>query len=116
MRISKEELKIKMMAKAEAAIERVLTEKKAPEEITLTEIEQLALQAGAEVQQEVTNALVEESKDQIKIPEPICPECGEPMRYKDHKTKWIVTESGEVEIERAYYYCKACKRGLFPPG
>jgi DNA repair exonuclease SbcCD ATPase subunit len=113
---SKEELKAQMMAKAEAAIDKLLAKKKPAEEISLTEIEQLALQAGAEIQQEVTSALVEASRDPVEVPEPTCPECGKPMRYKAHKKKRIVTASGEVEVERAYYYCAACKRGVFPPG
>jgi hypothetical protein len=32
------------------------------------------------------------------------------------KRKYVVTETGEVEVERAYYYCETCKRGIFPPG
>jgi hypothetical protein len=113
---SKEELKAQMMARAEAAIDKLLEEKKPAEEITLTEIEQMALQAGASFCEKVAAALVEASEDAQQIPAPGCPDCGEAMSYKGQKKKRIVTEAGEVEVERAYYYCKACKRGLFPPG
>ena len=111
MGLSKEELKAQMMAKAEAAIDKLLAEKKPADEITLTEIEQLALQAGAEIEQKVTQALVEASQEEMQAPEPMCPECGKPMHGKGRKRKRIVTESGEVEVERAYYYCEACVMG-----
>jgi hypothetical protein len=111
-----DELKAQLMQKAEAAIEQMLATKRPAEAITLSEIEDLVLAAGEALKTEMTAALVEASVDEQQIPDPVCPECGQPMRYKGHKTKRVITQTGEVTVKRAYYYCQACKRGVFPPG
>jgi RNase P subunit RPR2 len=69
----------------------------------------------------LTGSLVE---DMIKVqasqragPGPECEGCGREMRYKGEKERpAIQTSQGEIKLERAYYYCKKCKSGLFPPG
>jgi hypothetical protein len=46
-----------------------------------------------------------------------CPDCGEAMVYKGEPKREIEHYlEGETELKRAYYYCPACERGLFPPG
>ena len=111
---ARDELKTELMKKAEAAIEKLLEDKKPPEEITLTDIEQLGMRAGEAFKAELTQTLVEASADRQQVPEPACPACGKPMRYKGHKPKRVVTETGEVTVERAYYHCAACQQGFFP--
>lgn len=115
MGLTDEELKAQMMAEAEAAIDRVLHEKRGADEITLSEIEELAVTAREAVGEGIAAALVEASTGETEQP-PACPECGAMMRYKGQKDKWIVSEAGEVKVRRAYYHCGACGRGLFPPG
>lgn len=47
----------------------------------------------------------------------VCPDCGEAMVYKGEPKREIEHYlEGETELKRAYYYCPACERGLFPPG
>ena len=118
MGLTGEELKARMMGEAEAAIDKLLGQKKGAEEITLREIEQLVLRAGQEVRGGLTAILVEESATRggQEVPGPACPECGREMHYKGLKAKRLVTETGEVEVKRAYYYCAGCRVGLFPPG
>jgi uncharacterized protein with PIN domain len=113
---SRDELKAELMKKAEAAIEKLLAEKPSAEAITLTDIEQLVKKAGAEIKQELTRTLVERSTEQPPATEVECPACGVPLRYKGRKPKRVVTETGEVTVKRAYYYCERCQRGFFPPG
>jgi hypothetical protein len=116
MGLTEDELKSRMLAKVEAALDKLLAHKKVTEEITLTEIEQLVLVAGQEIGEGLTAALVEESVRVGQMPGPACAECGQEMHYKGLKQKRVVSETGEVEVNRAYYYCETCKAGLFPPG
>lgn len=114
--MSQDDLKTRLMIKAEATIDKILAEKSAGEDITLREIEELALSGGKDFREAVLSQLVEEGQaSEVKKMEN-CPECGTSMHYKGKRTKPLVTEAGEVRMERDYYYCAACKRGVFPPG
>jgi phage/plasmid primase-like uncharacterized protein len=112
---SREELKARMMQDAEEMIDKLLDEKKRADEITLSEIEQAAVETGTSFQQAVVQHLVEDSQGETSDI-PICPGCGEKLKLKGHRKRRVETEAGEVELKRPYYYCQACRRGLFPPG
>ncbi len=116
MGVTDEELKARMMAEAEAAIDKLLGQRQPAEEITLREIEGLVLEARRAVGEGLTAILVEQSATAGQVPGPGCPECGREMHYKGLKSKRVVSETGEVEVKRAYYYCADCRVGLFPPG
>jgi DNA repair exonuclease SbcCD ATPase subunit len=117
MPITDDELKAQMKARAEAAIEKLFAEKKGPDEIKLSDIEQAVYQAGEAIKAELTAGLVEQvSEEGVCVPGPMCPTCGQEMHYKGHKAKQLITETGEVRVKRAYYYCETCRSGLFPPG
>jgi hypothetical protein len=45
-----------------------------------------------------------------------CDQCGQAMEYKGTPQRTLSHPEGEIELDRAYYYCPQCKRGLFPPG
>lgn len=45
-----------------------------------------------------------------------CPECGAPMLNKGQQARGVAHREGETRLERQYYYCPACEKGLFPPG
>jgi hypothetical protein len=116
MPVNQDELKARLKAEAEAVIDQILANKPAGEDITLSEIEQLALRGGTEFREAVLGNLVEEGQTSVAREKPGCPACGATMHYKGKRTKPLVTEAGEVRVERDYYYCAACKRGVFPPG
>lgn len=42
-----------------------------------------------------------------------CP-CGRQARYHSQRSRRVLTALGEVEIERAYYYCPLCHQGQCP--
>jgi uncharacterized protein with PIN domain len=107
------DLKARMMGEVEKVIERLLTERSAKEELTLSDIERLVRAAGQEVMRGFTGELVEEEAQ--KAQGRTCPECGQEMRYKGKKRRDLATETGEVRLERAYYYCPICRKGVFPP-
>jgi DNA-directed RNA polymerase subunit RPC12/RpoP len=114
--VNRDELKTRLMAEAETAIDKILANKPASENITLSEIEQLALGGGRDFREAVLKNLVAEGQDTQPGEAISCPQCGSNMHSKGKRTKIIVTEAGEVSVERDYYYCAACKQGVFPPG
>lgn len=109
----KEELKAKLLKAYEAQLDEQLSE--LDEELSLTEIEDVALDLRAQVGTGITQALVEQQGKRLR-PDEICPTCGNRMRNKGRKRRRVMTRSGEVEIERTYYYCETCQTGHFPPG
>ena len=40
--------------------------------------------------------------------------CGADARYAGRRAKTLLTAVGEMRIERAYYYCQHCHRGMSP--
>jgi uncharacterized protein with PIN domain len=104
------------MAKAEAVIDELLTKRPAPEQASLGDIEQAALQLGEQLEQAVTAELMQDSAAAVEPERPTCPNCGQPLKAKGRRRRRIVTETGEVTVEREYYHCAACGQGIFPPG
>jgi uncharacterized protein with PIN domain len=95
-------------------IGQVVEEASKRESLTLGEIERLVEKAGRAITRELTAALVEEEAKRVEAPG--CPECGGKMRYKGKKKRDVVSKTGELQVNRDYYYCEACRTGLFPPG
>lgn len=113
MRPNDEELKAQMMATAEDVIKRLLAGAREKDELMLSDIEHLVRQAGQDMMQEMTGVLASaEAQGQENR---ICPVCGGKMRYKGLKKRDVVTETGEMSLERAYYYCPTCQEDIFPP-
>lgn len=109
-----QELKARMMAEAEEVVERLLAGVSERGQLALSDIEGLAREAGQEVMEQFTRALTEaEAKREEKGG---CPVCGGELRYQGQKERTVVTETGEVRLRRAYYYCPRCRKGVFPPG
>ena len=112
---SRVETKARLMAQLEASIDKALERGDKAEGLTITDIEEIALQARAEVGEQVTAVLVERSHGP-SVPGPRCSQCGHEMAYKGNKRRYVRTRSGDVQVERAYYYCGVCRHGTFPPG
>ena len=114
--MNQEDLKVRLMAEAEAAIDAMLARKPAAKDITLSEIEHLVIRSGQEFREAMLEHLVQASRRDETDETMNCPDCGKRLHYKGKRAKTIITEVGEVRIERDYYYCAACQRGVFPPG
>jgi uncharacterized protein with PIN domain len=99
---------------ADEVIERVLAGRKPAGENSLRDIEKLAIGAGQSFEEKVLAYLAQE-ESQAKE-EPVCEECGQRMRSRGKRKRAIVTEAGEVSIERRYYVCPKCGKRVFPPG
>ena len=113
MALDDRDLKARMMAEAEEAIDRLLAERGEKGQLHLSDIERLVRTAGQQVMERFTKEMVVEEASGAESR--ICPECGRKMRYKGRKKRDLVTETGDVELERAYYYCPECEKGVFPP-
>ena len=109
-------LKARLLAHAEAAIEGLLTQKKAPETATLAEIEQVVLKAGQSIEQAMTSELLRESDAAPSATWPTCPTGGRRLKAKGKRKRRVVTVTGEAEVAREYYYGRPCRKGVFPPG
>jgi len=110
-----EALKARLLVEYGAAVEKVLARRGNREALTLDEIEGLAHEIGAKVEQGISQALVEEGS-RPAVPGPECANCGQELHYKGQKGRYVETRSGTVRVERAYYYCEQCRCGFFPPG
>ena len=115
MGLNQATLKAKVMQEMEGRLERRLQTLGNRQELDLSEIEDLALELEREMGQVLTQLLVE-SQGTSRADAVACPTCQHPMTYKGQKRRYLRTRSGEVQVERPYYYCRHCRRGHFPPG
>ena len=112
MLTSREELKAKLLARAEAAIDELLHDERLHERMTLSQIEQVVGQSEADFRQAALEEIIALQQEKLTS----CPLCGGRLENKGKRRKQVVSLRGEAEIERTYYQCHACGRGYFPPG
>jgi hypothetical protein len=115
MSLDKPSLKAQLLTQYAHQLDRLLAQLDDDEDLDLTQIEDMALDLRRQVGQDVTTALVVHESAQSEV-DVLCPDCQRRMRPKGRKGKWIKARTGDVRIERPYYYCDHCRRGLFPPG
>ena len=107
-------LKVHLLARYADHLDAILGQVGEDKTLALSEIEAMALKIRQAVGQEVTEALVMHESDKQVI-DVKCAACQQVMRYKGRKGKWLKTRSGDVRVERPYYYCETCQSGHFPP-
>jgi hypothetical protein len=113
---SREQLRAELLAEAEEVIDALLEWHEGSSEPTLTEIEEVVLALRKRLGQRMSGIVLQEQEAVQPVPGPACPECGREMHYKGLKKAQIEGRTGVTELERGYYYCRDCGRGLFPPG
>jgi NADH pyrophosphatase NudC (nudix superfamily) len=101
---------------ASGIIAAVLADEKAVDEVTLADIEKAVRRAGQEFEQALAQEMVSHASEGARVARPVCAGCGQDMEPQGRRRKRVVSESGEVIVERMYYYCRKCQRGCFPPG
>ncbi len=114
-RRDRERLKAEMMAVAEEVIDELLDWEERRGEPTLREIEEVVAELRERLGERMAEVVVGKQEAVRPVPGPACPECGEEMHYKGMKGVTIESRVGALRVERGYYYCERCKRGLFPP-
>ena len=107
----KDELKAKLLAEAEASIEKMLSDERLSDEMTITEIEDGIGELETDFRERVLKDIMGEQESHVVS----CSDCGGKLRNKGKQAKRLVTLRGEVDVKRNYYQCEACGRGIFPP-
>jgi Zn finger protein HypA/HybF involved in hydrogenase expression len=82
---------------------------------TLLELEEQAAKLRQRLIGEMMSRLVSQRESIAPAEGVKCPKCGEPMQNKGKRKRTVRGPEGPIELERAYYYCPACKEGFFPP-
>jgi len=113
---SREEKKAELMQAAEVVMDELLDWDEQAEAPTLTEIEEAVLKLRQQIGQRMAREIIKGQEAEAPVPGPVCPTCQREMRYRGEKQKEIESRLGAVELERGYYYCDQCEKGLFPPG
>lgn len=111
MPTDRDDLKARLLAQAEAAIDQMLSDERLSEAMTMSAIEALVGETEADFRQRALEAIVAIQQENAKT----CPRCGSSLRNKGKRKKRVVTLRGESELERTYYHCETCQQGYFPP-
>ena len=115
MPLDKEQLKASLLKRYAEQLDQMLDKLDKPERLHLSEIEDAALDIRKRVSQDVTESL-SQHESQLGEVDVCCPECQQVLRYKGKKRKWIKTRTGDIQVEREYWYCAKCRTGFFPTG
>jgi hypothetical protein len=107
-----EEVRAKLLARAEVAIDAMLEDERLGEKMTLSEIEQVIGQSEAAFRQGALEEIL--ARQQAGGSE--CRLCGGSLENKGKRSRQVISVRGESRIERTYYQCQACGHGFFPPG
>src|SRR5512136_2338304 len=110
------ELRAKLLADAEQAIDELLDWTDQMPRPNLTQIENAVLKMRRHLSEQAAQAVIEAQATQCPVPGPACPKCQREMHYKDRKAQSVESRVGHLRIARGYYYCEHCQQSLFPPG
>ena len=116
MKATREEKRARLLAAAEEAIDELLAWEETNKAPNLRQIEEEVLKLREGFGQELALTVLEGQEAVQPAAGVTCAQCGQEMRYKGQKPtelgSWVVSGA----LERGYYYCPSCKRGVFPPG
>ena len=115
MRSSRTQRKVRLMKQAESLIDELLDWSDNTAEPNLTQIEGVVLELRKRFSEEMAREVIEAQEAKRPVPGPICPQCGQEMRYKGQKKTEAQSWVGDLKIERGYYHCAECQESLFPP-
>ena len=109
------EIRAKLLAEAEQAIDELLEWTDQTPRPNLTQIEKAVLKMRRQLSEQAAQAVIEAQAAQRPVPGPLCPTCQREMHYKDTKAQTVESRVGHLRIARGYYYCAQCQQSLFPP-
>jgi len=116
MRCTREQLKTKLLAEAEAVIDEAVDWHENTQAPSLIEVEEILLKLRKRLSQRMAEIMLEDQEASQPVEAPVCPTCGRKMRYKGLKDTTVGSRLGPLRLDRGYYYCARCKSGFFPPG
>ena len=114
-KLTRAEQKAHLLAEAEKLIEQALEWTDTTERPNLTQIETMVLQLRRQFGQALAENMIATQATTQPVEAPPCPDCGKPMQSKGRKAKTVVSQVGELHLNRTYYHCPSCAGGLFPP-
>ena len=109
------EIRAKLLAEAEQAIDELLDWTDHTPRPNLTQIENAVLKLRRQLSEQAAQAVIETQAAQQPVPGPLCPTCQREMHYKDTKVQTVESRVGQLRIARGYYYCEHCRQSVFPP-
>lgn len=116
MKKTRAQLKAEMVEEFEREVDEVLAWQEEHPKFRLIELEEYLLKVGQKITSGLAKRVVEQKDSKQPVEAPECETCGQRMRYKGQKRKRVISQVGEVEIERGHYWCRKCGSGVFPPG
>ena len=116
MKKSREQLKAKFIAEAEELFDELMKWEEQSDKPNLTEIEEIILKLRKRFGERMAEKVILRQEERQPAERVRCPRCSREMVTKGMKDNQVETQIGNLKIECSYYYCPACKQGLFPPG
>jgi hypothetical protein len=114
-KLSRAEQKAQLLAEAEKLIEHALDWTDTTERPDLSQIESIVLQLRRQFGQALAENMIAAQAATQPVEAPPCSQCGKRMQSKGRKRKTVVSQVGELHLDRTHYHCPNCAGGLFPP-
>ena len=116
MRKTREQRQNELQAKANEIIRQLLDWTDQTDKPNLTQMEDEILALRQELSRTMLESILSAQEAIQPAEEEKCPNCGRPLRFKGRRTGQVESRIGTTDLERGYYYCPECGRGIFPPG
>ncbi len=116
MKKSRVRLKAEYMAEAEELFDELMAWDESTFEPDMAQIEDVILALRKRIGERMAEAVLARQEMGQPSEKIHCPECEKEMEDKGQKESDVETQVGNLKIERSYYYCPRCRRGLFPLG
>jgi len=81
----------------------------------LTPIEDVILELRQRLSEQMATVVIADQEATRPVPGPLCPACQREMHYKQRKPDTVESRLGSLKLQRAYYDCRHCQVGVFPP-
>ena len=114
-KLTRAEQKARLLAEAEKVIDQALEWTDTTERPNLTQIETIVLELRRQFGKALAENMIAAQATAQPVEAPRCPQCGHAMQSKGRKDKTVVSQVGDLQLDRTHYYCPTCERGLFPP-
>jgi uncharacterized protein with PIN domain len=115
MRHTREQKRAQLLQAAEALIEEFLDWEEQANKPNLTQIEDEVLRLRGQLGQQMAEVAVADQDAVQPVEAPLCPKCGERLRYKGRKRHRVESRVGTLALSRGYYHCSRCRKRIFPP-